>query len=302
MKYKQLIIILFLLFPLIGRPQSDTVPGYFDQYQLEIVLGLTVIVCVVAVLVLFVALYTIQSLIKLEKKKSGETSENAITTWSGIWASINQFKTEEQEKDLLTDHEYDGIKELDNDLPPWWLWGFYITIIFSVIYVLVFHVFQWAPLQQEEYVMEMEEAKKEVDQYLASQENLIDETNVVFLSEDQAVLEGKRMYDANCVACHGANGEGGVGPNLTDQYWKHGGDIKDIFRSIKYGIPERGMIAWQNQFNPKEMQQLASYIYTLHGTNPPNGKEPEGELHERKIDSPTDSTLISANNNISFIQ
>ncbi len=303
MNIKKLLMAFFLMIPGITWAQSEAseTVGYFEQYQLEIVLGLVVVVCLVALLVLFVALYTIQSLVRLDKESKGEVAQED-SAFAGIWNSINDFKSEEEEEALLTDHEYDGIKELDNDLPPWWLWGFYFTIAFGVVYLMAYHVFQWAPLQDEEYKNEMAAAKIEVEKFLATQENLVDETNVELLLADADLTSGKNMYDANCVACHGSEGQGGVGPNLTDKYWKHGGDIKDIFKSIKYGIPEKGMISWQNQFNPKKIQQIASYIYTMEGTNPSNPKDPEGELFERESGSEESDTTAVVEEQVSLLQ
>ncbi len=301
MKIHKLLSILFLLIPVISNAQAteEASVGFVEQYKLEIVLGLTVVVCVLALIVLLVALYTIQTLVAL---KTAQDNPDAVVEersfWGQLWVSANSFVPIEQEKELLTDHEYDGIKELDNNLPPWWLWGFYVTIVFSVVYLLAFHVFQWAPLQDEEYSREMASAKENVEAFLASQDNLIDETNVELLTADGDLTSGKNMFDANCSVCHGSVGEGGVGPNLTDKYWLHGGDIKDIFKLIKYGNPSKGMISWQNQFTPKKMQQIASYIYTLEGTNPPNPKDPQGELFERgaggedSAETETDSTAV----------
>ncbi|HQU52955.1 MAG TPA: c-type cytochrome, partial [Saprospiraceae bacterium] len=130
-----------------------------------------------------------------------------------------------------------------------------------------------------EYEMAMKEAKQQVAEYVAAQGNLVDETNVTARTDDAALAQGKDIWIANCVACHGANGEGGVGPNMTDKYWIHGGDIKNIFNTIKYGVPEKGMISWQTQLSPSAMADVASYILTLQGTNPPNAKAPQGDLY-----------------------
>ncbi len=184
----------------------------------------------------------------------------------------------EQEKDVLIQHDYDGIRELDNVLPPWWLWLFYGTIIWSVVFLLNVHVFDLWPTGEEEYRQEMAEAKAEVEAYLKKSAGTVDENNVTALTEEAAIAGGKATYDAFCKACHGGAGEGGVGPNLTDDHWKHGGGIQNVFKTIKYGVPEKGMIAWKAQLKPTEIQAVASYILKLHGTNPPNAKAPEGDL------------------------
>ena len=177
------------------------------------------------------------------------------------------------------DHNYDGIRELDNSLPPWWVALFYISIAFAVVYYTYYHIAGMGLSSHEQYEQEVEEAKEAVALFLSRQANLVDETNVEVLTDEGEVALGKTIYDVNCVACHGTLGEGGVGPNFADEYWISGGDIKDLFRTIKYGVPEKGMISWQAQLRPAEMQRVASYILTFQGTDPPNAKEPQGELY-----------------------
>src|SRR6478735_8271351 len=105
----------------------------------------------------------------------------------------------------------------------------------------------------------------------------VDENSVKLLTAKDKLQSGEAIYQKNCVACHGKLGEGGVGPNLTDAYWLHGGDIQSVFKTIKYGVPSKGMIPWQTQLSPAQIQEVASYINTFKGTNPPNGKAPQGE-------------------------
>lgn len=188
----------------------------------------------------------------------------------------------QQEETILLDHSYDGIKELDNHLPPWWLGMFYGGIVFGIVYLLNYHVWKWAPLQGEEYENDMAMAAEEVKAYKATLAMSIDESNVTLVSDATALASGKEIYTAKCVACHGALGEGGVGPNLTDNYWLHGGTVSEVFSTIKYGVASKGMIAWESQLKPDEMQNLTSFILTLQGTNPPNAKEAQGELIEPK--------------------
>ena len=200
---------------------------------------------------------------------------------------MNKFRPVEQEADLDLGHEYDGIRELDNRLPPWWLWGFYITIIAGGIYLWRFHVSHAAPLSGEEFEIAMKAAEKQNEEYLKKAANQIDENNVALLTTGYEIESGKSLFTQNCVACHGKLGEGGVGPNLTDDYWLHGGDIKQIFFSIKYGWQDKGMKSWKEDFTPSQMSQLSSYIHTLKGTNPPNPKAPQGDLFK---DAPTADT------------
>ena len=183
----------------------------------------------------------------------------------------------EQEADSLLDHNYDGIQELDNALPPWWKYGFIITIGFAFVYILNFHVLGNGKNPTEEYQAEMDKAQIEKEAYEAKNKDRIDEANIP-MADAAGIKDAEVNYLANCVACHGAKGEGGVGPNLTDDYWLHKGALNDVYHTIKVGYPDKGMQAWASKFNPKEISQLASYIKTLHGTNPPNGKAPQGDL------------------------
>lgn len=209
----------------------------------------------------------------------------------------------EQEKDVLMHHEYDGIRELDNVLPPWWLWLFYGTVIWSVVFLLNVHVLDIWPTQEEEYRQEMAQAKADVDAYLAQFAGMVDENNVTALTDEAAIAGGRATFDAYCKACHGGAGEGGVGPNLTDDHWIHGGGVQNVFKTIKYGVAEKGMIAWKAQLKPAEMQAVTSYILKLHGTNPPNAKAPEGEpwgaaatpsASDTVPSLPTDSAAVAA--------
>lgn len=193
-----------------------------------------------------------------------------------------------QEKDILLDHEYDGIKELDNNLPPWWKYGFYFTIVFGIIYLLYYHVGGTGKLQAQEYQDEILLAEKQKEERLKASADNVNEENVVALADASLIINGKETFQKLCAACHLANGGGQVGPNLTDEYWLHGGGIKNIFKTITYGVPAKGMISWQAQLSPKQIQQVASYILTLHGTKPEGAKEPQGEIWvEEKIAADT---------------
>lgn len=185
----------------------------------------------------------------------------------------------DKEEEVMTDHEYDGIIELDNNLPPWWKMMFNVSIMFAAIYIGYYHFSDAGPSSEQEYIAEMKQAEADVAAYMAQKANSIDELNVVVVDEAGALAEGKKIFDANCAACHGMEGQGGVGPNMTDNYWIHGGDVKDVFKTIKYGVPSKGMIPWKSQLSPSQMQKVASYILTLVGTDPANPKEPQGDFY-----------------------
>ena len=190
-----------------------------------------------------------------------------------------------EEKDILMDHEYDGIRELDNVLPPWWLWLFYGTIIWGLIYVVNVHITGVLPHQADEYQQEMAQAKADIAAYQAQFSDLVDENTVTAMTSEGDLASGKKIFLELCKACHGAAGEGGVGPNMTDEYWIHGGGIKDLSRTVKYGVPEKGIISWATQLKPAEIQAVSSYILTLKGTNPPGAKEPQGEIWKEADDA-----------------
>ena len=219
--------------------------------------------------------------IQIYKEMGKEAFEEAETKpvsaifnrWYKNWTKV---VPQEKEHEIMFDHQYDGIRELDNSLPPWWVAMFYVTIIFAGAYMVYYHFTDMGVSSQEAYNIEIKEANAEVKAYLATQANKVDENTAIALMDEASLSAAKALYGVHCVACHGTMGEGGVGPNFTDNYWIHGGDIKSIFKTIKYGVPEKGMISWQAQLNPSDMQKLGSYILSMKGTNPPNGKEPQG--------------------------
>lgn len=194
----------------------------------------------------------------------------------------------EKEKDILMEHDFDGIKELDNRIPPWFNYLFYGTIIFGIIYMLDYHVFKTGKLPAQEYQEEMQQAALQRAELIRSGA-LVNENNVKLLTDVSALSKGKDIFKANCVPCHGENAQGIIGPNLTDQYWIHGGGIKNVFKTIKYGVPAKGMLTWEGKLNPREIQEVASYVLSLQGTNPPNPKAPQGQKWEE-----TDSTKVSS--------
>lgn len=176
-------------------------------------------------------------------------------------------------------HDYDGIGELDNPTPPWWNWFFIISIVYGVVYFWLMHVSQSIPLQEERLAIANEKAEIAKAAYLAKAGNAIDESTVVFLDGSADIEAGKTIFLENCFACHGKEGEGGVGPNLVDDYWINGGSINDIFAVIKYGVPEKGMASWKDQYSPLQIAQMASFIVSIRGNEVANPKDPEGDLY-----------------------
>lgn len=192
----------------------------------------------------------------------------------------------EKETDILLNHNYDGIQELDNNLPPWWVGMFYATLAFAPLYIGIYHFSDIGKLQIEEYEQEVIEAERAIAAYNAAQKEEktadISAETVTVLTDADRLAAGQANFKSYCAACHGMLGEGieNLGQNLTDKYWIHGGGVKNIFRTISEGVPGKPMVAWKEAISAEEIHELASYILTLEGTNPPNARPPEGELYE----------------------
>lgn len=186
----------------------------------------------------------------------------------------------DDEKDILLDHDYDGIQELDNNMPPWWLYGFYFTIAFAVVYLLYYDVTGWGLSQEEEYEREVALAEERYGLHADEPGEVLDYAELAVLTDEASLATGKALYEAQrnlCVTCHGGQGQGLVGPDLTNEYWKHGCDLASIMTSIKTGFPARGMPPYGSTapLNDEELHQLSSYIISLRGTNPPGAKAPD---------------------------
>jgi len=184
----------------------------------------------------------------------------------------------EEEHTILMQHEYDGIRELDNNLPPWWVWGFFATIIFAVVYIFNYHIFGTADLQIKAYDKEIAQAKADVKKYQEEHAMNVDETTATLLTDAAAISSGKAIFESNCVVCHNPKGEGNIGPNLTDDHWIYGPDVKDLFKTIKLGTPN-GMPEHASKLNPIQIQQVSSFVLSLPNTP---GKAPDGKLYPAK--------------------
>ena len=210
--------------------------------------------------------------------------------WKQLYKRMTKAVPVKSEKDVMLDHNYDGIRELDNVLPPWWVAMFYITIFIGVVYFGYYHVFGYGLSSSEEYELAMERADDAVKAYLAKQPSQVDETNAEQITDATQLAMGETTFKTLCTPCHGQMGEGNsIGPNLTDEYWLNGGGIRNVFKTIKYGVPEKGMISWSSQLSATDMHRVASYIMTLQGTNPPNPKDPQGEIWKPDTDENVDS-------------
>lgn len=288
------ILLLFLSNNLIYAQNSNILisdsglPKWVEYMVIAVAILLLLGVFAVLASVFFMLTNVQFTLFDIKKRGAyGEVGEGRLVSdeaqaswWSKILEVIQGAVPVAHEEDVLLDHDYDGIHELDNNLPPWWLWIFYLSILYAVIYMGIYHFGGNGLTSGEKYVREMEIAQAQVDEYKANQVVFVDEANLVPLTEAVDLTAGEKIYTANCVACHGSLGEGGIGPNMTDDYWIHGGDIKDLYRIIKDGVIDKGMQSWAAMLPADQMHQVASYMLTLQGTNPPNGKEPQGDLYE----------------------
>ncbi len=302
-----LLFIATLFFPLIAgaqaaeRPQPQP-PDWFVN-ETTYLIGFIFIIMAIAIIALYSSFMKLsRSMIpasvkqEMEARKQKVISEKKATKRESWWLWFDRkFLTRgvpvEHEADVMLHHNYDGIRELDNKLPPWWVWGFYLTIIWSAFYLLHYHVSGTGPLSGEEYRKEIAMAEKEKQERMLLAGENVTEASVTVLTADADIAEGKSIFSKNCAACHLENGGGSVGPNLTDDYWIHGGGVKNIFKVITEGVPAKGMISWKSQLSPKQIQKVSSYILTLHGTNPPGAKEPQGDLWKEETSAAASDTL-----------
>lgn len=284
-KYSTLIILLFSLTTLEAKSTSMA-DEMLNWAMSNIILVLAGTVILAALFTLFALLNNLlanqKRSIDIAQGVDVEALENSTgpNFFQRMYAKAWSLVPMDKEADIDLGHEYDGIRELDNRLPPWWLYLFYFTIAWAVVYVYYSHFRENSISQTEEYEIAMEEAELMKERYLAGQANSIDESNVLFMTDVADLESGKKIFMTNCLACHGAEGQGGIGPNLTDEYWIHGGSASDIFKTIKYGVVEKGMTAWQASLPPVSIQRVTSFIHSLQGTDPPNAKAPQGELYE----------------------
>lgn len=252
----------------------------FSLYENPLVWILLVALAMVILLKEYLSYTTRKIAEELKNEKEGIVPE-VIDPWLWYDNLIKKFtrtKAIEEEHTIELDHNYDGIKELDNVLPPWWVYLFYGTVIFGVIYFIRFQI-AGGDTQEMEYEKAMVQAQREIDKYKDSSPNIFDIKSAELLTDDLSLSTGKKIFETSCISCHAADGGGGIGPNLTDEYWILGGGFKNVFNTIYNGGRDgKGMIAWNKTIKPKNIQKVASYILTLEGSTPAKPKKAQGEI------------------------
>ena len=180
-------------------------------------------------------------------------------------------KKENEKNNKLLDHEFDGIKEYDNPTSFWFQILFYWTIIFSAIYLFYYHIYKNGHPLKDEYLAS-------VGQNNSNPNNGNGDFNYAQNLTNKEMIElGKQAYDTNCASCHGLQGQGGVGPNLVDDYWIVDNTYSAVEKVIDVGVPEKGMPGWKTILGDKKVKALVVYIASIQGANPPNPKKPEGK-------------------------
>ncbi|MEX0312728.1 MAG: cbb3-type cytochrome c oxidase N-terminal domain-containing protein [Allomuricauda sp.] len=277
-------VLFFLIFGLMEYfIDSGDKPAIIEYPITQLFLLLVLMILIAIELILHSIENVMFQTLSEEGKEKYLASKNKKLEWKWakrVYQNLTKSRAIKDEGEIIMDHNYDGIRELDNVLPPWWVYLFYGTIIFGVIYLVRFHI-AGDYTQDEEYEQEVAAAKIAIEEYKKTAKDLVDANTVEFLSEAADLAAGEKVFSANCVACHMADGGGGIGPNLTDEYWILGGGIKNIFTTVSEGGRDgKGMIAWKQSLKPLEIAQVSSYIMTLNGTTPANPKAPEGEIWE----------------------
>lgn len=267
---------------------SGDKPAFLKYPMVSLFLGVFLFLLIaIEIVVSAVDNVTYHLLTEEQKKQLNEAQSLPFTEskfYKGILKKLTRSKSIEQETDVMLDHDYDGIKELDNVLPPWWVYLFYGCIVFAFVYLIRFHVVG-DYTQKEEYEKEVAQAEIDHQEYLRTAPDLVNVDNVTLLTDAGSIAEGKNIFTSNnCISCHGSNLEGGIGPNLTDKFWINGANVKNLFTVISEGSPNNPVMApWNEVIKPSDIQKVASYILSMQGTNPANAKEPEGKVWEAEV-------------------
>lgn len=187
----------------------------------------------------------------------------------------------EDEKELLLDHNYDGIKELDHPLPSWWTATFIGGIIFGVFYAMYYLVADGPTLREvyEQKMAKIEKTRQEASRDVGNFERAV----YAEFKGEEGLAKGQEVFQMNCQSCHAQKGRGDIGPNLTDNHWLVAeGTAPSIYDMVVHGNEENGMPAWGEILSKKEMYAVTAYVRSLHGLELEDEKEPEGEYIDPK--------------------
>lgn len=275
--YLRVLLILTVVFILAEYfIDSGDIPAFIKYPEVALFIGLFAVL-LIGLEIMIAAMNSITQAISPQKDLAQE-KELEFAWFKKTVDKLMDSAPLEKEAEIIMDHNYDGIQELDNTLPPWWKYGFYASIVFAIIYLVRFEILG-ADNQYVELEKEVAAATIAIEEYKKTAKDLIDADNVVLLTEASDLKAGEGIYNTLCVACHRMDGGGGIGPNLTDEYWILGGGIKNIFNTISEGGRSgKGMVSWKQSLKPSEIQQVASYVMSLSANNPVDGKDPEGEI------------------------
>lgn len=306
-------VLFFLIFGLMEYFIDSGEKPAIIEYPITQFFMLLVLMILIAIELILSSIENImfQTLSEEGKAKYLEAKEKKYEwTWAkNIMKRLTKSRSIEREQEIVLDHNYDGIRELDNVLPPWWVYLFYATIIFAVVYLVRFHIIGDYD-QALEYEQEVAAAQIAIEEYKKNAKDLVDVNTVEVLTDAADLSAGEKIFQTNCVACHMADGGGGIGPNLTDEYWILGGGIKNVFHTISEGGRDgKGMVAWKQTLKPAQIAQVASYVLSLGGTTPANPKAPEGDIwvdpnapqpsetesNAPEMEQPADSTNVAMN-------
>ena len=301
-------VIFFLILGLMEYFIDSGVKPAIFEYPITQIFMLMVLLILIAIELILKSIENVmfQTLSEEAKERylSAKSSQYEWAWGKKVWSKLTGNKPIEKEGEIILDHNYDGIRELDNELPPWWVWMFYATIIFGVVYLVRFHIVGDYD-QALEYEQEVAAATLAIEEYKKTAKDLVDVNTVELLTDAADLSAGKAIFETTCVVCHMADGGGGIGPNLTDENWILGGGIKNVFNTISEGGRDgKGMVAWKQTLKPLEIAQVSSYLLTFQGTTPANPKAPEGDIwvdenapkqEEAPVEQATDSVTVAIN-------
>lgn len=273
----------FVVITFIGLTKAfTTYQNPFDIYENPLVWLALIGFVLVVVMKEMVNLIAQKKAEELQMEKDGIEPEPSNAWIKKLLKKWTRSKAIEEEGEIVLDHNYDGIRELDNTLPPWWVYMFYATILFAGIYLVKYEVLGGDD-QETEYRKEVARAEKEIREYQEVTPNVFDQSKLTVLTDPSSLKRGKAVFRLNCASCHANDGGGGIGPNLTDKNWILGGGIKNVFNTISEGgRPGKGMISWKKTLKPVDIQKVGSYILSLQGTSPAKPKKAEGDIWEEE--------------------